>query len=127
MGEGDESLAVYDLQSMVIHVGKYGSGHYYAYVRPDMENDRWYRFNDHQVEEVSFDEVSADAFGGLSWSEDSPPSLGKAKNNILKKIHRWWKREGASYGWGGETSNAYVLQYVRRRDIPMLYHPPGEL
>lgn len=29
--------------------------------------------------------------------------------------------EGHRFGYGGKTSNAYMLQYVRRVDIPMLY------
>lgn len=90
-----------------------------SYVRPDVQSDTWYRFNDDMVEEVSFQEVIADAYGGRS-SCRQPSSDGK------KGPFRFVRRllggnRGANYGWGGETANAYVVQYVRRSDIPTLY------
>jgi len=29
--------------------------------------------------------------------------------------------DGGGFGYGGRSSNAYMLQYVRRSDIPKLY------
>ena len=42
--ENEKPAACYALQSVVVHVGEFGSGHYYAYVRPDICSDTWYRF-----------------------------------------------------------------------------------
>ena len=57
-----------------------------------------------------------DAFGGKS-SEIQPQKTG----GPFAFIRRLLGRAGESYGWGGKTSNAYVVNYVRRSDIPLLY------
>jgi Ubiquitin carboxyl-terminal hydrolase len=123
--EEEQSLATYVLQAVVVHVGEYGTGHYYAYIRPDIESEQWYRFNDHMVQEVIFDEVTADAFGGLV--NDAIASAESKGGGVLKRVQRFFngrgRRGSGPYGWGGETSNAYILQYVRHADIGMLYHP----
>jgi ubiquitin carboxyl-terminal hydrolase 7 len=111
-----EDRAVYDLQSVVVHAGECGVGHYYAYVRPDVRKEDWYRFNDDIVERVSFKEVTEDAFGGRSAGVASTKKRG-----WFAKIQRAFQGSGGTYGWGGSTSNAYVVQYVKRCDIPMLY------
>lgn len=120
-----EDRAVYDLQSVVVHVGQYNAGHYYAYVRPDVRKDDWYRFNDDIVERVSFKEVTEDAFGGRSAGVASTkkPSLFRRtkKPSLFRRILRTFQGDGGTYGWGGSTSNAYVVQYVKRCDLPMLY------
>jgi ubiquitin carboxyl-terminal hydrolase 7 len=132
-----DSRFVYDLQSIVVHAGEYGSGHYYAYVRPNVRGEGWYRFNDHRVEAVTYREVYADACGGRSScpvpSEvganrrspaDAQPRkgwLGRLRNAILSGGS---KRESEGYGYGGRTSSAYLLQYVRRSDVPLLYELP---
>jgi ubiquitin carboxyl-terminal hydrolase 7 len=107
-------LPVYDLQSIVIHVGEYGAGHYYAYVRPDVTGDHWYRFDDDQVVPVSFDEVLADA------ANTAKPTAASCKG-WFARVKRALFQSSASYGYGGRTSSAYVLQYVRRCDVPLLY------
>lgn len=124
-GGASSSTLIYDLQAVVIHAGVYGAGHYYAYVRPDVRKDTWYRFNDHIVNSVSFDEVFNDARGGrapttVSLSDDGEVEPRK-KKNPFQRIFSAFTGGGSSYGYGGRTSNAYVLQYVKRSDIPMLY------
>lgn len=107
--QGSDST-IYDLQSVVVHAGEYGRGHYYAYVRPNIRSNQWYRFDDNRVAEVSFKEVKEDAFGGSSKSSAK-------KKSLLKRIFGSPSR----FGWGGKNSSAYMLQYVKRSDIPMLY------
>ena len=103
----------YELQSIVVHVGEYDVGHYYAYVRPDVEKDEWYRFNDHDVQKVTFDEVIMDTFGGKAKH---------SKNGLHRRIGRIFRNGNKNlFGWGGKTSNAYVVQYVQRSNIPVLY------
>lgn len=118
--ESEESRSRYALQSIVIHVGEYGSGHYYSYVRPNVLSDDWYRFNDHVVTKVTLDEVFADAYGGKT---PVVKSNGSKKGSC--RLLQWFKsmlqvREDP-FGFGGRTSNAYVVQYVRCCDIPSLY------
>ena len=110
----EEARVVYDLQSVVVHVGEYGSGHYYAYVRPDARKNEWYRFDDDKVTKVTYREVAADCYG----SQSSRIAAREAKEGLFSKLFRG---SGGKYGWGGRTSSAYVLQYVRRESIPMLY------
>jgi hypothetical protein len=123
-----EDEVVHDLQSVVVHMGKYGVGHYYAYVHPDIHSNTWYRFNDDIVEEVSYQEVLDDAFGGKSSTcSSSGMESAKQKRGVFRRLQRFFQGDGgaSAYGWGGRTSNAYVVQYARRCDLPMLY-PEGE-
>lgn len=118
--EGKDKLGTqYDLQSIVVHVGEYGMGHYYAYIRPDITGNVWYRFNDDIVEEVTLEEVLRDAFGGkgaASPGNESNHFLGRLISSVRNGI-----RSRDPCGFGGRTGNAYVVQYVRRSDIPKLY------
>lgn len=109
MRKEDEDSAIYYLQSIVVHSGEFGGGHYYAYVRPDIRSEEWYRFNDQHVDLVSFKDVTSDAFGGKT--------SGPKKPGILRRLFGG----GGGYGWGGRTASAYVLQYVRRSEIDELY------
>jgi ubiquitin carboxyl-terminal hydrolase 7 len=116
--EEPDDHTVFDLQSVVVHVGEFGVGHYYSYVRPDIRSDIWYRFNDDNVDRVNFQDVLDDAYGGRSLSTKNIAP----KRNLLARIRKALQGGGGgSFGWGGSTSNAYVVQYVRRCDIPRLY------
>jgi hypothetical protein len=57
-----------------------------------------------------------DAYGGKSREIQS-----ERKKGPFGFIRRLLGGGDQSYGWGGQTSNAYCVQYVRRSDIPMLY------
>ena len=123
---------IYELQSVIIHVGEYHSGHYYSYVRPNIRTDDWYRFNDEIHTKVRFTDVIQDAYGGIvstaaSLDSQQLPKMGTC-NNKGNRIVRFFRgifgMDGADvngYGFGGPKSNAYVLQYIRRSDIPKLY------
>mmetsp|Transcript_22979 Transcript_22979/g.34864 ORF Transcript_22979/g.34864 Transcript_22979/m.34864 type:complete len:371 (-) Transcript_22979:1102-2214(-) len=106
--EEEKMSAMYELQSVVVHVGEYGSGHYYAYVRPNLFHNKWYRFDDDRVTPVSFRDVIEDAYGGEKCSNKSKQS------RLLPRLL-------SHLGWGGRTSSAYMLQYVRRSDVEKLY------
>jgi len=111
-GKNNENDMIYDLQSIVVHAGEYGSGHYYAYIRPDARKKTWYRYDDDRVTEVSFKEVKNDAFGGHLRRKKKAKPVGFWA--------RWFKPQD-DFGWGGRKSSAYMLQYVKRSDIPLLY------
>jgi ubiquitin carboxyl-terminal hydrolase 7 len=142
--DDDEDINdIYDLQSIVIHKGDYGSGHYYSYVRPEIHLDEWYRFDDEFVTRVYYTDVIADAYGGnnallqrkrsRSDSFESVDSqqheVQQQQRGLLRRIFplfglfrrsRTPERRGG-FGYGGRTSNAYMLQYVHRSDVPKLY------
>jgi len=82
-----------------MHSGEYGFGHYYAYIRPDIRNNIWYQFNDRKVMRVRYSDIKADAFG----------------SNICTLSKRLFQRRRSE-------SCAYLLQYVKRFDIPWLFH-----
>lgn len=103
-------------------MGEYGVGHYYAYVRPDVNCDTWYRFNDDIVEEVTEEDVMEDAYGGRVSRGDTSNSAPVGFWGRLRRILPGGvPSSGDAFGWGGRTSNAYVVQYVRRSDCPRLY------
>lgn len=140
----EEGDAIYDLQSIVIHKGEYGSGHYYSYVRPDIQTDKWYRFDDEYVTRVDCTDVIADAYGGCNAPQrnqsrsDSFASYDtheiQQRKGLLRRIlslfglfrrlqmirSRAPDRRGG-FGYGGRMGNAYMLQYVHRSDIPKLW------
>ncbi|KAL7538524.1 hypothetical protein ACHAWF_006115 [Thalassiosira exigua] len=166
-GEIDD--VIYDLQSIVIHKGEYGSGeslstsphpsgfcitvpishvgklvgHYYSYARPDIRQDKWYRFDDELVTPVDYADVVADAYGGSRRMRNKRPKVegidgldlpAKQRQGIFRRllsIFGIFRRiamigsgssgGGCGFGYGGRTSSAYMLQYVRRSDIPRLY------
>ena len=105
--------ALYDLQSVIVHEGEYASGHYYSYVRPNIREDDWYRFDDDRVTQVSLEDVVKDAYGGKTVGEVKQ----QEKRGLLQRLFSG----GGSYGWGGPNSSAYMLQYVKRNDIKKLY------
>ena len=113
--EENDSRSEYELQSVIIHMGEFDMGHYYAYVRPDIKSNKWYRFNDDSVDEVSFEDVTTDAFGGMQNRG------GNQGGGILRRVRRLFQNKENSFGWGGRTSNAYVVQYVQRDSIQSLY------
>ena len=75
----DANDSIYDLQSIVIHKGEYGSGHYYSYARPDIRSNDWYRFDDEFVTKVDYSDVIADAYGGSRKTQRKRPPKTKKK------------------------------------------------
>lgn len=45
---------IYHLHSILVHRGTQDSGHYYAFIRPELD-DRWFEFNDEKINEVTKD------------------------------------------------------------------------
>ena len=62
-----DNSTVYVLNSVVVHVGGAGFGHYYAIVK---HGDRWIKFNDQEVTEVTQEMMEADSFGGTKTYTD---------------------------------------------------------
>lgn len=128
--DDDNDCYWYDLQGVVIHVGEFNAGHYYAYVRPRLDENRWFRINDDLIDEVTFEEVLQDAIGGRVKTKQRARRRSRTQpKNFLQRLVSRLQGNGedsssrGSYGFGGPTSNAYVLQYVRRSDRNRLYPP----
>ena len=56
----------YHLHSICVHDGNAMSGHYYTFIY-DRFNQKWRRYNDIRVTEVSEEDVLKEAEGGHSW------------------------------------------------------------
>ena len=114
---------LYDLQGVVIHVGEYNAGHYYAYIRPNLDSDTWFRINDDEIDQVTWEDVITDAIGGMAkTNKGSRTKDDKPRRGFLGRVlGALGKKGGGSYGFGGSTSNAYVLQYVKRSERNRLY------
>jgi len=78
--------------------------------------NKWFLFDDDRVRQVTFHDVKVDAFGGSV----------KHKTKINKMNHFWTNlfSSDTNYGYGGKYSSAYMLQYVKRSDMPKLYSTP---
>lgn len=86
----------YVLHSVVVHKGSIDRGHYYAYIRPE-NNDQWYNFNDEIVRKAELFEVFSNNYGGSS-------KLYRHKEKgIINEINQ--KSDG----------NAYLLVYIRKQ------------
>lgn len=72
----------YKLHSILVHDGYAGSGHYYAYVH-DIEGNKWRKYSDLIITDVSFETVIADSIGGNALA--SAYCLLYVKEDILAK------------------------------------------
>ena len=65
LGESGEANVTnrYHLHSILIHRGTLDYGHYYAYIRPNLD-ERWFEFNDTKVHEVSKNFAMRQGYGG---------------------------------------------------------------
>jgi hypothetical protein len=52
----------YELYSVMIHSGGAEGGHYYAFIK-SFEKDKWFKFNDSSVTEISYEDICT-VFGG---------------------------------------------------------------
>jgi len=111
LSDDEKEAASYTLHSIVVHRGEFGSGHYYSYIRPDVTKNVWLRYDDDRVTPVSFQQVKEDSFGGLVASHQVNHRIGWG---------RWF--HGFSLGNRQYGSSAYVLQYVKKREIPLLWN-----
>lgn len=53
----------YRLHAVLVHEGQASGGHYWAYIQ-DPKQQRWCKFNDITVSEVTWDEVAHESLGG---------------------------------------------------------------
>lgn len=56
----------YHLHAICVHDGNANSGHYYAFIK-DRYNNKWRRFNDIRVGEVTEEVVFKESNGGHQW------------------------------------------------------------
>lgn len=84
----------YSLYSVVVHKGTIDRGHYYAFIKPENQN-QWYQFNDEIVRKADSYEVFANNYGGHF------KIFRHKERGIINEITQ--KSDG----------NAYLLVYIR--------------
>ena len=95
-----DSQPLYSIHSIIVHSGGVRAGHYYAYVRPEM-NDKWYNFNDASVTNIPAERVFEYAFGGKTW------------------VNSWGVEQVA-------TATSYILIYVRNSCFHEIFKSPRD-
>ncbi|KAI8347676.1 hypothetical protein BD560DRAFT_493139 [Blakeslea trispora] len=105
----------YELHGVLVHSGDISGGHYFALIRPDM-NDKWYRFDDDRVTPVSKKEVFEENFGDEPHRDTKDSSLAQPpflNNNTRINSVRMMKR----------FTNAYMLVYIRKSKLNEILGP----
>ncbi|CBZ25141.1 cysteine peptidase, Clan CA, family C19,putative [Leishmania mexicana MHOM/GT/2001/U1103] len=100
-----DSLAIYDLQGVIVHRGTARSGHYYCYIREwdpvGQRFCRWLEYDDENVRQVPEDVAVRANYGRGTGSADS------------------FRHDTSLMG----GANAYILSYVRRADAAAILAP----
>merc|ERR1719499_1487936 len=96
----------YRLVGVVIHSGEPNRGHYYSFIKTDVENDEWYRFDDEKVTPFDGENLNQEAFGG---EEDKNLSFGDRQ-----------RIRPSGTDMGDKERNAYLLFYVRSSILPQV-------
>lgn len=111
----NRSKQVYQLFGVLVHIGSAQSGHYYAYLRPNPDNN-WYEFNDSSVTHSTEKDAIENNFGGSAEPKSQIRHLLRPFNHILKLESQ-------------RCFSAYMLEYVRKCDIPRIFKPvtPDEI
>ena len=88
-----------------------GFGHYYAFIRPNISEDRWYQFNDSQVTEVPKHQALHEGIGG-NTSEFEHLKYGN--KNFEGSVSQLNVRHFDN------MTNAYMLIYIRKTERDMI-------
>jgi ubiquitin carboxyl-terminal hydrolase 7 len=87
---------LYHLHSILIHKGGAGVGHYYAFIKPTIQ-DSWYKFNDNKVSPVLTCKALSVGYGG-------PSTRFEYKDGRITEC------------FFTNSSSAYMLVYVRDKE-----------
>lgn len=132
----------YLLHSVLVHIGDVNGGHYHAFIRPQLEDrpgqqpNRWLKFDDELVTIASEESAVCENFG---QGGEKDMALINA-NNGLKRGKLDMDDDITNIGLNGQTHppaltprtrtyqsrrlmNAYMLQYLRKDDVPELLKP----
>ncbi|XP_072330691.1 ubiquitin carboxyl-terminal hydrolase 7-like [Scyliorhinus torazame] len=93
--EKQEDYTTFELFSICNHLGGYGSGHYFAYIKSS-SSSKWYNFNDTNVEEKTdfISEASCNDVG-------SPSSMSSIRSNTAYML--MYRKEGVDIDQGEST------------------------
>lgn len=98
---------IYSLHGILVHAGDISTGHYYAMIKPNVE-DQWYRFDDERVWKVTKKQALDENFG-----------IERLPEEQIKMMSREQYQE---YMLARHTS-AYMLVYIRKDREEELLQP----
>ena len=123
----DRDNQIYELFGVLVHSGTVDGGHYYAFLRPT-EKQKWYEFNDSSVSSVSPRDAIENNYGGSSSSSSSvSDDIFKSRfnrNNFMNRNNHHHHHHFGSFNNSMQQQrwfSAYMLVYIRKRDIPFIY------
>ena len=97
LNKNENNLNKYKLKAIAIHNGTSDVGHYYTYIKIDINNNNsWYEFNDSKVKKFDIKNLSKEAFGGFDEFYD----IETHKTQIFPS-----------------NKNAYLLFYEKENDF----------
>ena len=112
--EADKSIRnKYKLHSVLVHSGGINGGHYYAFIRPDLQSAdaQWYKFDDEHVTKESTEKAVTDQYGsGGTAAIDSDMEADDESANVRV----------APNLRVAKMSSAYMLVYVRESDMDQI-------
>ena len=142
--ENSDGSDVYVLHSVLVHIGDVNGGHYHAYIRPEIDvsgkdpkkPSHWFKFDDENVSRASEEAAIQDnfGFGGEHNSQKRGPGLDDDLNGVHDQTPppAVFQTRPRNYQ-ARRFSNAYMLQYLRKSEVPYLLKKasiadvPGEL
>lgn len=96
-GSKQDRPVTYNLHGVLVHAGDISTGHYYTMIKPNAD-DKWYRFDDERVWQVTKSQVFDENFG-----------LNRLPDEQLRTMTR---EQYQNYLLARHTS-AYMLVYIR--------------
>ncbi|KAL0221664.1 hypothetical protein RCL1_001518 [Eukaryota sp. TZLM3-RCL] len=108
----------YRLHSVLIHSGDVHGGHYYAYIRPNHDGEKWYKFDDDTVDEVSEKDAIEENYGG-----ETEMAFGGAHRNYWGNLYGTRNLNTQLTRKIKKSANAYMLIYIREADYPDIMAP----
>lgn len=137
--EKSDGTDVYVLHSVLVHIGDVNGGHYHAFIRPtiDISGDepkkpvQWFKFDDETVTAATREQAVQDNFGVGGDRDISKRRQGL--DDDLSGVNGAQNPPSNVYSQARRTnyqtrrcSNAYMLQYLRKSDVPLLLKLPQE-
>ena len=92
----------YVLFSVLVHSGDVSGGHYYNFAKPYVNEDRWFKFDDEKVYEVTEGLAVQDNYGGE-----------------VKKSKKFWLATHSN-SYYKKFTNAYMLLYIRKSQVSQM-------